>query len=84
MLVLTRKVGEKILIGEDIVLTILEVRGDSIKVGIDAPRDVKIQRAEMVAAVTEANQEAAAAASAGSSTEARLKELFGNKPPTGN
>lgn len=82
MLVLTRKVGEKILIGEDIVLTVLEVRGDSIKVGLDAPRDVKIQRAETIAAVTEANQEAAAAASVGSAAEARLKELFRIKPPT--
>ncbi|WEO78995.1 carbon storage regulator [Cryobacterium sp. SO2] len=37
MLVLTRKQGEKILIGDDIVITVLEVRGDSIRLGVDAP-----------------------------------------------
>ncbi|MFL4473857.1 carbon storage regulator CsrA [Paeniglutamicibacter sp. MACA_103] len=74
MLVLTRKVGEQVLIGEDIVVTVLDVKGDSIKIGFDAPRGIKIQRAEMLAAVTEANQQAAAAAT--EAAEARLKALF--------
>lgn len=74
MLVLTRKVGEQVLIGEDIVVTVLDVKGDSIKIGFDAPRGIKIQRAEMIAAVTEANQQAAAAAT--EDAEARLKALF--------
>ncbi len=55
MLVLTRKRGEQILIGDDIVITILDARGDSIRVGIDAPRGVVINRLEVVQAVTEAN-----------------------------
>ena len=75
VLVLTRKVGEQVLIGEDIVVTILDVKGDSIKIGFDAPRGIKIQRAEMLAAVTEANRQAAEAA-ADSAAEARLKALF--------
>ncbi|MDQ1576145.1 MAG: carbon storage regulator [Microbacteriaceae bacterium] len=58
MLVLTRKIGEKILIGDDIELTILDIRGDGIRVGIDAPRGIKIQRDEVVRAVEAANQEA--------------------------
>ncbi len=74
VLVLTRKVGEQVLIGEDIVVTVLDVKGDSIKIGFDAPRGIKIQRAEMIAAVTEANREAAAAVDAGA--EARLRALF--------
>lgn len=74
VLVLTRKVGEQVLIGEDIVVTILDVKGDSIKIGFDAPRGIKIQRAEMLAAVTEANQQAAASAT--EAAEARLKALF--------
>ncbi|GAA1871830.1 hypothetical protein GCM10009715_18390 [Paeniglutamicibacter psychrophenolicus] len=78
MLVLTRKVGEQVLIGEDIVVTILDVKGDSIKIGFDAPRGIKIQRAEMLAAVTEANQQAAAAAN--EAAEARLKALFPASP----
>lgn len=78
MLVLTRKVGEQVLIGEDIVVTVLDVKGDSIKIGFDAPRGIKIQRAEMIAAVTEANQQAAAAAT--EDAEARLKALFPASP----
>ncbi len=62
MLVLTRKPGERVLIGDDIVVTILDVRGDGIRVGIDAPRGIRIQRDEVVKAVGAANQEAASAA----------------------
>ncbi|WP_277959558.1 carbon storage regulator CsrA, partial [Frigoribacterium faeni] len=58
MLVLTRKVGERILIGDDIVITVLDSRGDGVRIGIDAPRGVKIQREEVIKAVTEANVEA--------------------------
>ncbi|MFS2032249.1 carbon storage regulator CsrA, partial [Curtobacterium sp. CT11-45] len=69
MLVLTRKVGERILVGDDIVITVLDSRGDGVRIGIDAPRGVKIQREEVVRAVTEANAEAAAAG-AGDDAEA--------------
>ena len=58
MLVLTRKAGERVLIGDDIVVTILDARGDGVRIGIDAPRGIRIQRDEVVKAVTEANQEA--------------------------
>ena len=78
VLVLTRKVGEQVLIGEDIVVTVLDVKGDSIKIGFDAPRGIKIQRAEMLAAVTQANHEAAAAAT--EAAEAQLKALFPASP----
>ncbi|MCU1579263.1 MAG: carbon storage regulator CsrA [Rhodoglobus sp.] len=61
MLVLTRKRGEQILIGDDIVITILDARGDSIRVGIDAPKGVVIHRVEVMQAVTEANIEASRA-----------------------
>jgi carbon storage regulator len=47
MLVLTRKPGEKVHIGDDVVLTVLEVRGNRVRVGIDAPGDVPIARAEL-------------------------------------
>lgn len=55
MLVLTRKAGEKIVIGDDITIVILDVRGDGIRIGIDAPRGIKIQREEVLIAVAEAN-----------------------------
>ena len=74
MLVLTRKVGDRILIGDDIVLTVVEVRGDSVRVGIEAPRGVKIQRHEIVDAVAEAN---AAAAVSNDDAENSLKGILG-------
>ncbi|MET0934116.1 MAG: carbon storage regulator [Mycetocola sp.] len=79
MLVLTRKPGERILIGDDIVVTFLESRGDSIRIGIDAPSGVKIQRDEIVQAVTEANR---AAVEADPSAEDRIKAALGYLPPT--
>jgi carbon storage regulator len=64
VLVLTRKKGERILIGDDIVVTLIDIRGDGVRIGFDAPRGVPIQRAEVVTAVTEANTEAAATTAA--------------------
>ena len=77
MLVLTRKVGEKILIGGDIVVTVLDVRGEGIKIGIEAPRGVRIQRQEVLEAVSEANVQAAA--SADESAADRLRALLAPK-----
>ena len=47
MLVLTRKLQEQIKIGNEIVITILQVRGQSVRVGIQAPKDVRVLRAEL-------------------------------------
>ena len=77
MLVLTRKVGERILVGDDIVITVLDSRGDGVRIGIDAPRGVKIQREEVVRAVTEANASASATA-ADEDAEARLRRALGD------
>jgi carbon storage regulator len=74
VLVLTRKVGEQVLIGDDIVVTVLEVRGEGIKIGIDAPRGVRIQRQEVVAAVSDANVEASR--SVDSAAEERIRTLL--------
>ena len=60
---LTRKPGERVLIGDDIVITILDTRGDGIRIGFEAPAGVKIQRAEIVDSISAANVEAARAAS---------------------
>jgi carbon storage regulator len=62
MLVLTRKKGERVMIGDDIVVTVIDVRGDGVRIGFDAPRGISIQRAEVVAAVQAANTGAAASA----------------------
>ncbi len=47
MLVLSRKVDESIVIGEDIVVTVVEVRGDKVRLGISAPREVTVHRREV-------------------------------------
>ena len=49
MLVLSRLKDEKIIIGENIVVTIVEVRGNKVRIGIEAPRDVRVLREELVA-----------------------------------
>ncbi len=48
MLVLTRRINERIIIGDDIVVTVLEVHGDQVRIGIDAPREIKVFREEVL------------------------------------
>ena len=47
MLILTRRVGEKLIIGENVTVTVLGVKGNQIRIGIDAPRDVQVNREEV-------------------------------------
>ena len=60
MLALSRKQGEAIMIGSDIELTILEVKGDQVKIGISAPKSVPVYRKEIYAQIQEANKEVVA------------------------
>lgn len=48
MLVLTRRINERIVIGDNIVVTVLEVHGDQVRLGIDAPREIKVFREEVI------------------------------------
>lgn len=59
MLVLTRTAKQSIVIGTDVVVTILEVRGDQVRVGISAPRSVSVHREEVFAELVKQNQDAA-------------------------
>ncbi|MDR2467490.1 MAG: carbon storage regulator CsrA [Spirochaetaceae bacterium] len=59
MLILSRKTDEKIVIGDDITVTIIELRGDQVRVGINAPKTVKVFREEVYAAIREENKAAA-------------------------
>jgi len=59
MLVLSRKKGQSIIISDDIEITVLEVDGEVIKIGIAAPKSVKILRKELLASILESNREAA-------------------------
>ncbi len=56
MLVLTRKKNESIMIGDFIEVKIIGVEGDSVRIGIDAPRDVNVHRKEVYTAIKEENQ----------------------------
>ena len=51
MLVLSRKKDEKIVIGDSITLMVIEIRGDKVRIGIDAPRDVTVHREEIYEAI---------------------------------
>lgn len=59
MLVLNRKKGEAIIIGHNVEIYVLEVQGDNIKIGIEAPREVSIYRKEIYEEIVEANRQAA-------------------------
>jgi len=61
MLVLSRKINEAILIGDDIKVTVLGVDGDKIKLGIDAPKAIKVFREELLRATIDTNKQALAA-----------------------
>ena len=61
MLIITRRPGEKIMIGDDVVVEVIEVSGSSVRVGIAAPKSVPVYREEIWAAVKEENAAAAAA-----------------------
>ncbi len=71
MLALSRKENESIMIGNDIEITILEVKGEQVKIGITAPKSVPIYREEVYAQIKEANKEAAA-----DTAQDTLKNLF--------
>ena len=59
MLILSRKVNEKIMIGEDISVFVIEIRGDQVRLGVDAPKTVKVYRQEVFDAIKMENKAAA-------------------------
>ena len=66
MLVLTRKVDQRILIGADVEVVVLSIDGDHVRLGIQAPRQIPVLRYELIQDVQEENRRAAAAASTAS------------------
>ncbi len=59
MLILSRKINESIIIGDDIELSIVDVKGDQVKIGIVAPKNVKVFRKEVYQAIQDENRAAA-------------------------
>ena len=64
MLILTRKPDEKIIIGDNIVVSVIEIRGDQVRLGVDAPKTVKVFRQEVFDAIRAENKAAAASKAA--------------------
>jgi carbon storage regulator len=62
MLIITRRPGEKIMLGDDIVVHVMEIVGNSVRIGIQAPRSVPVYREEIWNAVREENRAAVEAA----------------------
>lgn len=75
MLVLTRKKGQSIMVGDDVEISVVEVDGDAVRIGIKAPRDVAIYRREIYQAIQEENIRAARAA-------AEMAKKLGRVKPT--
>jgi carbon storage regulator len=78
MLVLSRRVGESIVVGDDVVITVLEQRGDVVRIGVDAPRSVQVRRHELLAQLEETNR---AAASPDADAVAGLSRLVAQDEP---
>jgi carbon storage regulator len=75
VLVLTRRAGESIVIGDEVRVVVLEVRGDTVRLGIDAPRSVQVHRAEVYAEVQAANAAAASSVEDLDAVADRLQRL---------
>ena len=58
MLILSRKIDEKIKIGDNITITLIDVHGDQVKIGVEAPKDVKVFRQEVFDAIQNENKAA--------------------------
>jgi carbon storage regulator len=73
MLVLTRKLGESIAIDDHIKITVVQIKGKQVRLGIQAPKETKIHREEVYSAIQDSNKEAGAAPELGQLSKA-LKE----------
>ena len=76
MLILTRKAGESITIGDDVKITVVEVKGKQVRIGIDAPRSYMIHREEVYLSIQAENRRAAKESP---NSIAGLKNLFGKQ-----
>ena len=70
MLVLTRRLNQSIKIGDDIEITVIEVRGDQVRLGVAAPRDVSVHRKEVYLQIQQENRAAALSTPEGVSLDA--------------
>lgn len=79
MLVLSRRAGEKIVIGNEVVIEILSVSGEGVRLGITAPRETSVHRYEVFAEIESANQEALTAEEVGQNALENLSAILRDK-----
>jgi carbon storage regulator len=82
VLVLTRRPGESVMIGDDVVVTVLDVRGDVVRVGIKAPRSVQVHREEVYRELQKVNREAASPSESAVQALSRMLRAGGGPGPS--
>ena len=78
MLVLSRKLNETILIGNEIEITVLSIEGDRVRLGLNAPKDMRIFRQELIKEVRDVNQDAISVPSVGMSLSKAVRQAQDN------
>jgi carbon storage regulator len=78
MLILTRRVGETVMIGNDVTVTVLGVKGNQVRVGVNAPRDVAVHREEIFERIKREEQDGSGAETASTTTTTTRKAARGN------
>lgn len=76
MLILSRRVDERIMIGEEIEISVIDIKGDQVKIGISAPRSIKVYRKEVFQAIQQENVAALKAPAA----LPQLDQVLGRRP----
>ena len=81
MLVLTRRTNQSIKIGDDIEITVIEVRGDQVRLGITAPRDIAVHRKEIYLQIQQENVKAARGSTPDEDVDAAVNSLLHSSTP---
>jgi carbon storage regulator len=74
MLILTRRVGETLIIGDDVVVTVLGIKGNQVRIGINAPKDVSVHREEIYQRIQQEKNSTTPAATPAPASEEKVKE----------